>query len=215
MPVFVYIHSVAAALVFSFFISMPILADNHIAANTEYNFSRYEIKRLLNNKIKNLKDIAEQSIVLEAIVRQNNLNTTLKEIKQLDAEWINTTGDAAFKKAVLTSEISRYLKTLVTTNNTVYSEIFLTDNQGALVAAYPATSDYWQGDEAKWIEAWNQGDGDIYIGKIVYDESSQTDAIQISVPVYNYDEIIGVLVGGIRLTYLQSKYLHKLSTEKN
>jgi hypothetical protein len=37
------------------------------------------------------------------------------------------------------------------------------DNQGANVAAYPATSGYWQGDDAKWVKSWAKGRGGVLI----------------------------------------------------
>lgn len=35
-----------------------------------------------------------------------------------------------------------------------YSEAFVTDMLGANVAMFPATSDFWQGDEEAFIEAY-------------------------------------------------------------
>ena len=101
----------------------------------------------------------------------------------------------------------RYFKSMVDFNQSIYSEMFLTDRQGATVAEYPATTDYWQGDEAKWKEAFNKGLGKVHIGPVEFDESTQVDSVQISVPVMADGEAIGVLVVGIKLTYLQALYV--------
>ena len=43
-----------------------------------------------------------------------------------------------------------------------FTEVFLMDNQGANVAMTNKTSDYWQGDEAKFIESFYQFGGLIF-----------------------------------------------------
>ena len=89
----------------------------------------------------------------------------------------------------------------------MYSEAFLTDAQGANVAAYPATSDYWQGDEEKFTASFNGGQGKVFIGPIEMDESTQTNAVQISVPMEYNDETIGVLVIGVKVSVLEAEKL--------
>ena len=80
------------------------------------------------------------------------------------------------------------------------------NNQGANVAAYPPTSDYWQGDEEKFIVAFNQGKGQLLITPIFYDESAKTYASQVAAPVYNKEDVaIGVLFIGIKLSYAQTR----------
>ena len=87
-------------------------------------------------------------------------------------------------------------------NNSAIDEVFVTDNQGANVAAYPATSDYWQGDEEKWTASFNDGDGVVFIGPLEQDESTNSAQVQISVPIFNQQQTIGVLVMGVSVDYL-------------
>ena len=67
------------------------------------------------------------------------------------------------------------------------------------------TSDYWQGDEEKWIDCWNGGNGKIYIGALKLDESTNTVAAQVSAPVLDRGKTIGVLIVGVTINYLQTK----------
>ena len=71
-------------------------------------------------------------------------------------------------------------------------EVFLTDRQGVNVAATNRTSDYYQGDEAWWQTAFEQG---VYIGQPEYDESSNTVAINMAAAIYakNSSDVVGVL----------------------
>ena len=85
----------------------------------------------------------------------------------------------------------------------IFNEIFLTDNQGANVTAYPATTDYWQGDEEKFIKSYNDGNGVVFVGPATFDKSTHVYAIQISVPVIYETKNIGVLIAGIRFSHLE------------
>ena len=89
--------------------------------------------------------------------------------------------------------------------STSFNEAFLTDNQGANVAAFPATSDYWQGDEEKWTASFHNGNGILFIGPLETDQSTQTLAVQVSAPVFDRGRTIGVLVVGVTFTYLEAR----------
>ena len=73
------------------------------------------------------------------------------------------------------------------------------------MAAFPATSDYMQGDEEKWSASFNGGDGRVFIGSLELDESTNTVAAQVSAPVLDRGNTIGVLVVGVTINYLQTK----------
>jgi hypothetical protein len=83
--------------------------------------------------------------------------------------------------------------------------VFLTDNKGANVAAYPPTSDYWQGDEEKFTLSFNDGDGQVFIGPLEFDDSTKKTQVQISAPIREDNETIGVLVLGVSVDYLMTK----------
>ena len=177
-------------------------------AATESNFSRYEIKNLLRTKISSIQDVVKNPELIREVKSHNDKNLSLQSILKIDAQWKASNQLSPVKTTMYTGKTCHYLKALVEFDNSIFSEIFLTDNQGANICAWPLTSDYWQGDEAKWSQAFNHGKGDIYIGNLEFDTSSNTNAIQISVPVMEKGKAIGVLVAGIKLTYLQAKYLN-------
>jgi len=73
-------------------------------------------------------------------------------------------------------------------------EVFVTDRYGAIVATSNRTSDYYQADENWWVQAYADSAGATYIGSPEYDESTQTTAVNMAVPVRNdKDEVVGVL----------------------
>ena len=97
--------------------------------------------------------------------------------------------------------MARYFERRVE-NNVAIDEVFLTDNQGANVAAFPPTSDYWQGDEEKWTASYNNGNGVVFIGPLEFDDSTQKTQVQISAPILSQNQTVGVLVLGVSVDYL-------------
>lgn len=167
-----------------------------------------ELQALLDVKVRAIKRLASNRVIVDAVKGQNAKKVSLNEIKKLDGEWRATKALTPFKKSLQTNSAGKRLKRAVRRNPT-YGEAFLTDNQGANVAAYPATSDYWQGDEEKFTASYNKGEGNVFIGPVEYDESSQTHAAQVSVPVLDSGKAIGVLVVGVKLDYLAWKKSRK------
>ena len=95
----------------------------------------------------------------------------------------------------MTNTAARFLSD-VTRQDPVYREVLLTDRFGRLVAASERTTDYFQADEVWWKEAYGDGvHGQVFVTGAVYDESAQSHAIQIAVPVTNASEttVVGVL----------------------
>ena len=86
-------------------------------------------------------------------------------------------------KSVLSNDLSKYLHRIKKQNQGLYSEIFVMDNKGLNVGQSDPTSDYWQGDEAKWKETYLVGPDAIHLGDREYDESSGKFLIQVSVTV--------------------------------
>jgi hypothetical protein len=84
-----------------------------------------------------------------------------------------------------------------------FDEIFVMDNQGANVAMTDKTSDYWQGDEAKFIKSFNGGHGAIFVDQVKFDDSSQAYLAQVSVPVWDGDKVIGAITFGIDVDKVQ------------
>jgi hypothetical protein len=173
-------------------------------ANAQQDISRSELEELLRVKVRTVQHMALNPLLVRATRKQNASGLAAEEITRRDTAWRATKELTPFKLSLQTSPAGRFLKQQVE-RSTSFNEAFLTDNQGANVAAYPATSDYWQGDEDKWSEAFNGGDGRIYIGALALDESTNTVAAQVSAPVLDRGKTIGVLVVGVTINYLQTK----------
>ena len=167
--------------------------------------SQQEINDLLGVKIRFATHMAFNPSVIRAVAVQNDETVSLDEIKRRDEAWKNADGNLiALIREITGNDVAKYFQRRVENNNAI-DEVFLTDNQGANVAAYPATSDYWQGDEDKWIMSYNDGNGEVFIGPLEFDDSTQKTQVQISAPIISNDETIGVLVLGVSVDYLATR----------
>lgn len=171
------------------------------------HFSQLELKQLLRDKINYITALAKQPQIVAFVEQKNTHTVNLKELIKIDKQWQKYNGIPDFKTKLLNNEISQYFKQLIDRSSSIYTEAFLTNKSGVNIALFPLTSDYLQSDEVKWKHAFNNGSGAIYITDISYDESTETNSLQICVPVLKNNQAIGVLIVGIKLTYLQTKVL--------
>lgn len=147
-------------------------------------------------------------VVISALREQNRDHVRIgqEEIDALDAQWeAELDSDTRpLIEEVLSRPVSDYLAGIQEGAEGVYTEMFLMDAVGLNAGQSTLTSDFWQGDEAKWQESFGAGADAIHIGAIEYDESSQVFQSQISLPVIDPDNRrpIGAITVGIDLWYL-------------
>jgi hypothetical protein len=157
-----------------------------------------------------VKDLAQTQLValakdpniVNAVKAENDKSKTLDQIKQMDQKWCNTPGVVDYMQAIMDSELGKYLRT-VQGSQPYFAEIFVMDNQGANVAMTDKTSDYWQGDEAKFTKAFNGGSGAVFVDQVKFDDSTQAYLVQVSVPVMDGDKAIGTITFGIDVDKVQ------------
>ena len=143
-----------------------------------------------------LAAIGTDPVIIEAVKAQNAQSMTLDQIKTKDAEWKGTAGVADYMQALMDSKCGKHLADMVDASG-YYSEIFVMDNQGANVCMSDKTSDYWQGDEAKFQKSFNNGVGAVFVDEVEFDDSTQAYQVQVSVPVKDNGDVIGAITFGI------------------
>lgn len=158
----------------------------------------------VNELIPTLQKWGQDPILITAVSEQNKSSLTLEDIKLRDATWLATDGIDDRMKAIMSNAAAKRLLELEK-SQPYFFEVFLMDNQGANVAMTNKTSDYWQGDEAKWQESFNSGIGAVHIGDVEFDESAQDYLVQVSVPVIDAEKAIGSITIGINLDLLEGK----------
>lgn len=179
-----------------------LLIPGLVAAQEEMDQS--ELQALLKTKMRTVQHMALNPVLIEAVRRQNAEKLAINSIKERDDAWKENENLTPFKRSLQQNKAGKLLRRYVSRNSS-FNEAFLTDNQGANVAAFPATSDYWQGDEEKWTASFNDGTGQMFLGPLERDESTNTVAVQVSAPLFHQGETIGVLVVGVTFDYLATK----------
>lgn len=152
--------------------------------------------------IPDIKVITTNPVVIDAVKKQNAEHLSLDEIKRRDADWRKVAGVDDFMQSLLNNTAAKAMKKFEQ-SRPYYLELFLMDNQGANVAMTNKTSDYWQGDEAKWQKSFNEGKGATQVGKVEFDESAQAYLVQVSLPIMDKGKAIGAITVGINLDELE------------
>ena len=153
-------------------------------------------------------EMVTNPIIVEAIKAQNAKNAGLSQgdIDALDKKWRAEVGASSTPTIdpVLNSAVADFLREQAEASEGVFTEIFVMDNHGLNVAASDTTSDYWQGDEAKWQKTYGAGAGAVLIGDVELDESTQSYQSQISVSIVDpaTGEPIGAATFGVSVEML-------------
>ena len=137
--------------------------------------------------------------IVAAVTAQNSQTSGLSQddIIARDNAWRAEVGQASTPMidGVLNAPLSAFLREHLEKSGGRITEVFVMDSKGLNVAASNVTSDYWQGDEAKFQETYTKGAGSVFIDEIELDESTQTYQGQVSFAVT--DPLTGAVVGAI------------------
>jgi hypothetical protein len=149
----------------------------------------------VRTQVETLTAWAAEEAIRAAVIAHNGQELSLETIKELDARWV--AGDAEAKlQELLTNACAERLKGLLAVDP-AYREGLVMGDQGALVCLTGPSSDYWQGDEAKWQRSFDDGSGRVFVDRPRYDSSSRAILVQMSVPIVEAERVIGVLTVGI------------------
>ena len=151
--------------------------------------------------------LADPALVA-AIRAQNTRNAGLSEpeIVALDEEWrASVGGGSTLIEGVIGRPEANTLRALREGSAGLLTEVFVMDAVGLNVAASDVTSDFWQGDEAKWQETFLVGPGTVHVSTVDFDESTQTYQSQVSLTVADPEtgEAIGAATFGVNVAYLE------------
>jgi hypothetical protein len=148
----------------------------------------------------------DEPAILNAIIAQNAAHAGLSqaEIDDLDARWRSelSRADRPMIEAQLSNPLSLYLKGRQRAAEGLITEIFVMDNRGLNVGQSDITSDYWQGDEAKWQKSFRTGH--LHIDEPDRDDSTQLMQSQASLPIRDpaSGAVIGAITVGVNLDAL-------------
>jgi hypothetical protein len=140
--------------------------------------------------------IARDSAIHSAVSASNALVEPPDLIRRRDALWIANPRDP-LRQAIVQAPCSGKVRELVKDDPLVV-EAFVMNDRGTLVCSVAETSDYWQGDEAKWQKTFVDG-REAFVEEPAFDVSSGKYAIQVSVPVAEAGKRIGAVTLTLKL----------------
>jgi hypothetical protein len=174
------------------------------AANADSEIAQ-QVQELVNTQIKPWLNAPQ---IIDSVKAQNARHAALTQadIDKLDKQWRAETKEAKrpLIDKVMKSDLSKHLQKLRDQGQGLYTEIFVMDNKGLNVGASDVTSDYWQGDEAKWKKTYLAGPQAVFVDEIEFDESTQTYQTQVSVSIMDPADqsAIGAITVGVNVEEL-------------
>lgn len=140
-----------------------------------------------------------EPVLVEAVKAQNAITAGYEQakIEALDGQW-RAEYDGASRPMideVLANALSHWLDGLKAQQGGLVTEIIVTDARGLNVGQSDVTSDYWQGDEAKFQNTFGVGPEAVFVDAVERDESTQMFQAQVSLTVV--DPASGAAIGAI------------------
>ncbi|KQV28177.1 hypothetical protein ASC97_07500 [Rhizobium sp. Root1203] len=140
---------------------------------------------------KRIKPIFSEPIVRNAITAQNG---RLGDVSEMDIRVLDNTyrseiqtGKLQMAVQLLSNPVSLYLKSKQDQSQGTIVEMFVTDRRGLNVAQSTITTDYWQGDEDKFLKTIAKGSDDIFIDRAERDDVTQLLQTQASFMIRGED----------------------------
>jgi hypothetical protein len=165
-----------------------------------------EVEAVLTQKTEILTELAADASIVNAVRVSNEKNKLISEdeIQRMDAEWQASKTVTSFIAQFMSNPTALQLVAFQKIHPE-FKEIFVTDASGLNVGQTDKTSDYYQADESWWLDSYDNGRGSVSHGSIEFDESSQTEAISLYVPVMDGGKAIGVFKGVLDLSAISDE----------
>jgi hypothetical protein len=129
-------------------------------------------------------------------------------IDALDAQWRaeREVEDQPLVTAVLSSPLSSYLTKIQARSRGLYTEIFVMDARGLNAGQSAITSDFWQGDEDKWLKTFQVGPDALFIDAIEVNEETGTENAQVNLSIAQDGKVVGAITVEINVTELRRRH---------
>lgn len=167
-----------------------------------------DIQKLVTPEvIKEMRTWIESDIVRVSIATQNKRLAKLDQstIDTLDQQWVKEreSEDKPLIAATLSNPLSVYLSRMQGRSLGLYAEIFIADQNGLNVGQSSITSDFWQGDEAKFQKTYDVGPDAVFIDEPEFDDEMKIWRGQVNFTVTDTEgKSIGAATVELNLTEL-------------
>ncbi|MCH8498184.1 MAG: hypothetical protein LAT63_06890 [Marinobacter sp.] len=125
---------------------------------------------------------------------------SMGELLNLDRQWeaMAPVMASPLAKQLLEHPDSRRLRDWQERHQGLVTEAFIFDDVGAITALSHLTSDYWQGNEDKFLRVVDLPPGESHLYPIYFDDSARHFQVIVSTPVHQRDgQFMGAVVLGL------------------
>lgn len=160
-------------------------------------------KSLIDDKaISDIRQWFKNPVVEISINAQNKRYASIEnaQVEVLDKQWRaeRKSDDQPLIAAILSSPLSNYLTQIQAASGGLYTEIFVMDAKGLNVGQSAITSDFWQGDEAKFQKTFPNGEAAIFVDEAEFHEASKTWRAQVNLTLSGSS---GSPIGAVTVEY--------------
>jgi hypothetical protein len=146
-------------------------------------------------------------IIIKTLKAQNAANNalTVSQIEAMDTEWRNEINSPSrpMIDRMLATPLSGFLKEKEDQASGSITEVFVMDAKGLNAGQSGVTSDYWQGDEDKFVKSFKAGPTAVFVDDARKDESTQMLQSQVSLTIVDENnKPIGAITVGVNLEQL-------------
>lgn len=147
-----------------------------------------DVKALIDEAfIAQTREWLANPIVSLSITAQNEARGTIDQatIDALDAQWVaeRKSDDKPLISATLSAPLSNYLLRIQAQTLGLYTELFVMDANGLNVGQSSITSDYWQGDEAKFQKTFPNGATAVFLDEPEWDGDRRIWIVQLNLTI--------------------------------
>jgi hypothetical protein len=189
--------ALAVSLMLTGLVIGPAQADNEYAPQMKAAFEKV------------VQPWLADAALIAAIKGQNEKNGALSaaDIDVLDKQWRAEAkvGSGPLIDSVMGNAVSTFLKAHKSASDGLLTEVFVMDAKGLNVGQADLTTDYMQGDEAKWQKSYAAGSGAIFVDELDFDESSKLYQAQLSATIVDpaTGQPIGAITVGMDIEHLE------------
>ena len=161
--------------------------------------------------IEQIRQWASSPVVLLSLQASNRKHgdLTQEEIESLDKKWRaeRKSEDQPLITEVLSSPLSNYLTAIQARSLGLFTEIFVMDSKGLNTGQSAITSDFWQGDEAKWQKTFSVGPNAVFVDTPEISDATGTENVQVNLSITEGGEAVGAITVEVNLTEMRRRQL--------
>jgi len=148
--------------------------------------------------IAELREMMVSHVALISLAAQNERLHGMDQtrIDDLDKQWRAEaeSDNQPLIAQLMGNPLSSYLIRKKAESNGLFAEMFVFDAQGMNVGQSSVTSDYWQGDEDKYLETFAKGPDAVFVDEIEFNDETRQRRRQVSFTILDPES--GEPIGG-------------------